>query len=631
MCGICGAIWTDPSKAISAETLDRMTDILTHRGPDDRGVYRQNQVALGHRRLSILDLSSLGHQPMPNEDESVWIVFNGEIYNFEPLRQELLKQGHRFHGKSDTEVLIHLYEEYGLDMLARLNGMFAFAIWDSKRNRIFLARDRIGKKPLFYRCEPRRLIFASELKSILENGDIPREVDPVALSEYLTYQYVPHPRTIYHGIAKLPPGHFAVWENDRLEVKRYWNIDFNEEDDSQLTFGEWSEQFRALVTDAVKIRLRSDVPLGAFLSGGIDSSITAGIMQQESSQQIRTFSIGFAQKEYDETAYAKQAAEQFGTKHQKFIVSPDIEDILPKLVWHYDEPFADSSAIPTWYLCQATRQEVTVALSGDGGDELFAGYDRYRAMQLADRVNGFPVWLRRLLAGPVRGLIPASTRQRSFLRRIKRFMEALAMEPMERYLQWIAIFNRQRSTDLYTSEFAETIRDANPLQFLLDGETRCINRDSLTRISLVDMQTYLPCDIMTKVDIASMAHSLECRAPLLDYRIAEWASKLPIRHKIQGSQGKMILRKTFENLLPNDIQTRPKMGFGVPIDHWFRGPLREMVHDLLLDSRALERGFFRKKTITKLLDNHFSNRFDHAYRIWALVVLELWFRRWMDS
>ncbi|MDR2114948.1 MAG: asparagine synthase (glutamine-hydrolyzing) [Planctomycetaceae bacterium] len=627
MCGICGAVWNESAKAVDKATLDTMTDILRHRGPDDRGTFLQQGIALGHRRLAIIDLTPSGSQPMPNEDETVWIVFNGEIYNFEQLRRELISHGHRFRSESDTEILVHLYEEEHENMLQRINGMFAMAVWDVRERKLFLARDRIGKKPLFYRNEPNRLIFASEMKSILSVNGVPRNIDPTSLDDYLTYQYVPHPKTIFCGISKLSPGHFAVWQDGRLKVQRYWNVDWNEEN-NRLTFEEWTEELRALVTDAVRIRLRSDVPVGAFLSGGIDSSVTAGIMQQECSQQIRTFCIGFPQKEYDETAYARQAANLFGTKHQEFIVTSDIENILPKIIRHYDEPFADSSAIPTWFLCEMTRREVTVALSGDGGDELFAGYDRYRAVRLGMFAEKIPYIFRKILAGPIRRFIPASTRQRSTLRRLKRFLEALGMEPLEQYLQWIAIFNRERRKKLYTPEFSEEIRGYDSLDFLRRAEQLCSQRDRVTRISLTDMQTYLPCDIMTKVDTASMAHALECRAPLLDYRIAEWAAQLPIRYKIEGCYGKKILRETFRNLLPSDIEHRRKMGFGVPVDHWFRKPLREMVQDVLLDSKTKQRGFFEPKFVEQLLKDHFANRFDHAYRIWALFVFEHWMRCW---
>lgn len=655
MCGICGALWTNPLKEVDLPVLDRMTDLLRHRGPDDRGTFWQKLstemrpgIALGHRRLSILDLSPSGRQPMPNEDETVWIVFNGEIYNFDELRKELLGRGHRFRSDGDTEVLIHLYEDEGERMLERLNGMFAFAIWDSRRHRLFLARDRIGKKPFFYRLEPDRILFASELKSILIIGDVPRKIAPGALDDYLAYQYVPHPQTIFQGISKLPPGHFAVWEpnesvnENKFIVTKYWNPNWNEDDD-KLSFEEWGEELRCLVSDAVRIRLRSDVPVGAFLSGGIDSSVTAGLMQrlgeQIGGEAIRTFCVGFPQAEYDESSFARRTAERLGTRHREFIVSPpsenEIKELLQKLVWHYDEPFADSSVVPTWTLCEMTRSEVTVALSGDGGDEMFAGYDRYRAVRLGQLAEKMPAFLRRFLANPIRKLIPGSTRQRSTFRRLKRFLEALDMEPMEQYFQWIAIFNNERRRGLYSDEFFERLDEIVPkhdaLDFLRQAETNCLRRDRVSRTALVDMQTYLPCDLMTKVDIASMAHSLEVRAPLLDYRIAEWSARMPIHYKILGNRGKVIFRETFKEFLPPDIKNRPKTGFGVPIDHWFRGPLKNFVQEILLDSKTIRRGFFNRSFIETILKDHFANRFDHAYRIWSLLILELWMRRWLDA
>ncbi len=626
MCGICGAVWTSSAIPVDATTLDRMTDALAHRGPDARGVFLQRNVALGHRRLSIIDLSEQARQPLANEDENLWLVFNGEIYNYEPLRKELLAKGHRFRSDTDSEVLVHLFEEEGEEMLRRLNGMFVLAIYDIPKRKLFLARDRLGKKPLFYRLENDRLLFGSELKSVLEVDSVSREINPIALDEYLTYQYVPHPKTIFRGISKLPPGHCATWKDGKFSISKYWNPDFNAETDKP--YGELSEELRELLTDAVKIRLRSDVPLGVFLSGGIDSSIVAGLTQRLSTQKVKTFSIGFNQKEYDETAYARQAAEKSGTDHTEFIVTPDIHEIIETLVDHYDEPFSDSSAIPTLALCELTRQSVTVALSGDGGDELFAGYDRYKAVRLGGWADQLPSFVRKFLAGPIRNLIPASTRQKSTLRRLKRFLEALGMEPMERYLQWIAIFNRQRRRELYTDEFSERIAGTDSLHFLNDAATYCDKRDFVSRISLVDLQTYLPCDILTKVDIASMAHSLEVRAPLLDYRLVEFAAKIPLEHKIHGSYGKYIFRDAFRDLLPPKIETRRKMGFGVPIDVWFRGPLKKFVREILLDPQTLGRGFFRRDFVERLLNDHFENRFDHAYRIWSLLVFELWMRRW---
>ncbi|MDR2642901.1 MAG: asparagine synthase (glutamine-hydrolyzing) [Planctomycetaceae bacterium] len=653
MCGICGAVWSGLGQPMELSVLDAMTDILAHRGPDDRGTYIDHGIALGHRRLAVLDLTQSGRQPMHNHNQTVHIVFNGEIYNFESLRHNLSLTGHYFKSESDTEVIIHLYEEYGENFLTHLNGMFAIAIWDTQKRRLILARDRLGKKPLFYRIEPNsdsnsdrnlthnstyeknlydihRLIFASELKSILTIPNIPRKIDSHSIDDYLTYQYIPYPNTIFCGIAKLPPAHYAVWQNGNFHIKQYWNPNWNHED-KESSFGEWQEQLREIVTNAVRIRMRSDVPVGAFLSGGIDSSITAGIMQQINPQPIHTFNIGFKQKEYDESKYAKQLANKFKTIHHQFIVTPQIDDLLERLIWHYDEPFADSSAIPTMLLCEMTRREVTVALSGDGGDEMFAGYDRYRAVKYGSICAKLPLFLRRFIVEKIRPLIPASTKQRSILRRGKRFLETLAMPPLERYLQWIAIFNRERRQQLYSDEFAAEFSDYDSLDFLRRAESCCLNRDFCSRISFVDMQTYLPCDILTKVDIASMASSLECRAPLLDYRIAELSVRMPLKYKIFGGCGKYILRKAFHDLLPTNIERRGKMGFGVPIDHWFRNELKDKVRDILLDKKTIERGYFQKKYITQLLNEHFNNQFDHAYRIWSLFVLELWTRNTIDS
>lgn len=629
MCGLCGAVWNSHAEPIDPEALDRMTDILHHRGPDDRGTHWEPGLALGHRRLSIIDLSPQGRQPMENEDGNVKIVLNGEIYNYEPLRRRLIDQGHKFRSETDTEVLVHLYEEEGIDMLRRLNGMFAFALWDVRKRCLFIARDRIGKKPLYYMKQSGRLLFASELKSIVAVAKDAKEIDPIALDAYLKYQYIPHPQTIFRDVSKLPNGHYAHWSNDDFSVHRYWTPEWNEEND-RLSYAEWSEELNSLLVDAVRIRLRSEVPLGAFLSGGIDSSIVTGIMQEESAQQIRTFSIGFHDKEYDESPYAKQIAKDRGTDHHEYFVTPDINDLLPKLVWHYDEPFADSSAIPTWYLCQMTRQEVTVALSGDGGDEMFAGYERYQAVRLGERTRHLPGFLRSFLAGPVQRCLPNSLRKGSFVRRLKRFLASLDKNRLEQYAQWVTLYSPETNDQLYTDSFMEQIAGHDPLDFLRQAQGRCSHRDAITQASLIDIQTYLPCDIMTKVDIASMAHALECRAPLLDYRIAEWTAKMPIRFKVQGNRGKVILRDTFKRFLPENIDKRKKTGFAVPLAQWFRGPLKELLQDVLLTPRCLQRGIFQASFLKRLLDDHFHGRADNAWKIWPLLVLELWFREWHD-
>ena len=474
MCGITGAVWTEPRKAIDEPTLRRMVEVLAHRGPDGEGTYCADcanrpgsgvlpGVALGHRRLAIIDVAG-GRQPMSNEDGSVWIVFNGEIYNFRELRSRLEGRGHRFKTRSDTETIVHLYEDEGPDFVEHLNGMFALAIWDAGRRQLVLARDRLGEKPLVYRLEPGRLLFASELKSLLEVPGIPRELDPQALDAYLTYQYVPHPQTIYRGINKLPPAHIAVYREGRLDVRCYWQPDFQVEEDRPAE--DYARELRELMTSSVEMRLESDVPLGAFLSGGTDSTIVVGLMQRLSKQPVRTFSIGFPVAEYDETRYARIVAERLGTVHQEFRVEPDAVEVLPKLVWHYDEPFADSSAVPTWYVSQVTREHVTVALTGDGGDELFAGYPRYQAVWLAAYFDRLPRIVRRALAGRYWQRLPASPRQKSLCRRWKRFTEMLGLPPLQRYLQWIAIFNEVRRAELYTEDFAATLPESDPLEFL---------------------------------------------------------------------------------------------------------------------------------------------------------------------
>jgi len=637
MCGITGAIWTDPKLPIDAPTLQSMTDVITHRGPDDHGQYVSEfrlrppyeampGVALGFRRLSIIDLEG-GHQPMSNEDGTVWVVFNGEIYNYTTIRRRLEGAGHTFRTHSDTETIVHLYEDEGLDCFRHLNGMFAIAIWDSQQRRLVLGRDRLGQKPLVYRHQPGRLLFASELKSLLQVGDSSRDIDPGAIDEYLTYQYVPHPRTIFRGIHKLPPGHLAVYHEDELEVRDYWEPDFRTE--ISLDRRAAAEQLRELLTSSVVMRMRSDVPLGAFLSGGVDSSLIVALMQQHSAQPVQTFTIGFPVAEYDETSYARLVAKHVGTDHHELEVTPDAVDILPKLVWQYDEPFADSSAIPTWYVSQLARQHVTVALSGDGGDELFAGYPRYKAAWLAGRFDQLGP-LRSLLAARIWQRLPGS-REKSFTRRVKRFSEFLMRSPQRRYVEWIGIFNEARRATLYRDDFVEQLPDVDPIHFLQQAWRRVAPRDVVTEASLADLTTYLPGDLMTKVDIASMAHSLEVRQPFLDYRLAEFAASLPVSLKFRRGSGKLLLRRAFGKLLPRDIWTRRKMGFGVPLGHWFRHELRDLTHDVLLDDNAQTHNFFRRDMIEQLISEHETKHFDHAYRLWALLVLELWMREWCGA
>ncbi|MBR2585778.1 MAG: asparagine synthase (glutamine-hydrolyzing) [Thermoguttaceae bacterium] len=643
MCGICGAVGRS-RVPVSPETLDAMVDSLTHRGPDDRGTLLLSPgqgafpsragAALGHRRLSIIDLSSAGRQPLANEDGSVWVTFNGEIYNYLELRRELLEKGHRFKTDTDTEVLVHLYEETGLDFPKRLEGMFAIAVWDARKEQLVLVRDRLGKKPLFYWRTAEELYFASELKALTLLPGFPRTLDPIALEQYFAYQYTPAPRTIWRDARKLPPAHLAVWTpQGRWSQERYWEIDFNREE-RFTSAREWSERLRSALEESVRRRLRSDVPLGAFLSGGVDSTIIVSLMQKLSDCPIKTFSIGFEQKEYDETALAAATAKRLGTEHTELIVTPDARAIFPQIVAQYDEPYSDSSAIPTWYLCQMTRRHVTVALSGDGGDELFAGYDRYKAVKLAGALDFFPEPIRRFLAGPVRAMIPASISQRSILRRMKRFLEAVGMSPLERYLQWIAIFNRQRLGRLFSNRFREVLRQAyeeegeepNPLTVLQAAFARADRRDFATAISVTDLLTYLPGDILTKVDIASMRFALEVRCPMLDTGVVELAARLPIALKMRATKGKLILRETFREYLPPDLEKQPKRGFGVPLDHWFRGPLSGDLRDALLSCDSPCAAYLNPEYTRELVEQHLAAKFDHAGRLWSLLVFNQWLK-----
>jgi asparagine synthase (glutamine-hydrolysing) len=634
MCGITGAVWRDSRQAISHERLQRMTDSLRHRGPDDSQTWWSAEhrdaygnpvgVGLGFRRLSIIDLAG-ARQPLCGEDGTVRMVFNGEIYNYRVLRQRLQGRGHRFATDGDGESILHLYEDLGTDCFAHLNGMFAIAIWDANRHRLILARDRIGQKPLYYSVHDSRLVFGSELKALAEVEGVCGEIDPAAIDEFLTYQYIPPPGTIWKGVRQLPPGHFASFENGRVSVEKYWNFDPTVE--RPCDRHEAMEQLRELLTDSVRLRLQSDVPLGSFLSGGIDSSLITALAQQQTPDPVRTFSIGFPVADFDETAYAAQVAAHLGTQHQRFEVMPSGVEIIDKLVWHYDQPFADSSAVPTWYLSELTRREVTVALSGDGGDELFAGYDRYRALWLSERIKGwFP--LHRVPGIGYVQRLPDSNRQRSIIRRGKRFLEAFGESAPRRYLNWLQIFPESMRAELYNDDFVRTLPDSDPFDFLQSAWDRSQGRDVVTRASLTDILTYLPFDLCTKVDVASMAHGLEVRQPMLDYRVVEFAASLPVRLKFRGGRGKLLLQDTFGSLIPQSIFTRPKMGFGIPIGTWFRNELVPLVHDTILSPEARINAYFRPAAVAEVFRSHQAGEQNHGYRLWNLLILEKWLRQW---
>ena len=637
MCGITGAAWSDPSRALAESDLATMMTRIVHRGPDDSGVYRDAHAALGFRRLSIVDLAG-GHQPLSNEDGTVWVVFNGEIYNFPALRRRLEARGHALRSCGDTETLVHLYEDEGTGMFAHLRGMFALAIWDAPRRRLILGRDRLGQKPLVYRHDGARITFASELKSLLalSEEDVPRRINPRALDRYLTYGYVPHPYTILEGVHKLPPAHCAVWHEGRLMVERYWAPDWNHERDRPEA--EDVEELRATLGDAVREQMVADVPLGAFLSGGIDSTIIVGLMQAASSRPVKTFSIGFEDPAYDESGFAALAARHLGTEHHAFQVTPRAWETIPALAWQFDEPFADSSAIPTWHVAQETRREVTVALTGDAGDELFAGYDRYRAVALAELLARLPAGSKRFLSGPLARALPGAARPKTRMRRLSRWLEALDLDRVRRYLTWIGYFDETGRAALYQEAFIEQIErggpdEADPATDLARAMDLASRRDPVTRATVADLLTYLPCDLNVKVDMASMAHSLECRGPFLDHRVVELAFAMPIKRKLRlrGGRSKVVLKEAFAEYLPKAIRARPKMGFGVPLDAWFRGPLKDELRAVLLDPVSLNRGHFRPETVRALVEDHIAGRQNHAPRLWALLMLELWFKNHFDA
>ena len=641
MCGIVGAVWAEGEPPLDESALGAMAGRIAHRGPDDSGTYRDPHAALGFRRLSIVDLAG-GHQPLSNEDGTVWTVFNGEIYNFPALRRRLEARGHTLKTHGDTEVIVHLYEDEGPGFVSLLRGMFALAVWDAPRRTLVLARDRLGQKPLVYRYDRggKRVLFASELKALLAlpEAAFPRQVDPLAVDRYLTYGYVPHPGTVLAGVNKLPPAHYAVWRDGRLSLNRYWEPDWNAEAD--LPPGEDVARLRELLTEAVKEQMIADVPLGAFLSGGVDSTVIVGLMQRASSRPVKTFSIGFDDPAFDETGYAETAARFLGTEHHAFRVEPRSWEAIPALAEQFDEPFADSSALPTWFVSRETRREVTVALTGDAGDELFAGYDRYRAVALAAQLDRLPAGARAALSGPLARSIPASARAKTRLRKVRRWLEAVGEEPVSRYLRWVCLFDEPARTGLYSDDWLDALAAAgsvdpdaaDPASVLRRAFDAASKRDPVTRATVADLLTYLPGDLLVKVDLASMAHSLECRGPFLDHRVVEFAASLPLRRKLRlrGGRSKVVLKQAFSDLIPPSILTRPKMGFGVPLDRWFRGPLKDELRSVLLDPVALNRGLFRPEVVTQMIDEHAGHRRDHAYKLWGLLVLELWFRHHFD-
>jgi asparagine synthase (glutamine-hydrolysing) len=624
MCGIAGKVsWSEP---VEQTLVERMCAVIEHRGPDSRGVFVDAGVGLGVQRLRVIDLDT-GDQPIFNEDGSIVVVLNGEIYNFEELRTDLENRGHRFSTRSDTEVIVHLYEDLGAGCVHPLRGMFAFAVWDSRRKQLLLARDRLGKKPLFYAQKGETFWFGSEARAILEDPAIERTVDFRAIDAFLHLQYVPAPMSAFAELRKLPPAHTLVWGEQDTRIEPYWSLSYREgafADESEA-----QESIREHLLEATRLRLRSDVPLGAFLSGGVDSSAVVAAMAKQTNQ-VKTFSIGFDVAAFDETPHAREVARLFGTDHEEFHVSPEAIEILPKLVRHFGEPFADSSAIPSFYLSELTRRHVTVALNGDGGDENFGGYTRYLPHR-RDALLGLPRPIRAALA-QLSTALGSDASEMGFRTRLQRATTAALIPPYERYATAIAYFDDRARDALYTREFTEIVGDTGFATNLVRHAYESSDAaDAVSRLLDVDVRTYLPGDLLVKMDIASMAHSLEVRSPLLDHRLMEMSAALPGRWKVREGETKKIFKDALRPWLPSHILERAKAGFAVPLAHWFRSELRDLPRDILLDPRALGRGYFREDEVRRLIDSHLSGGWDNSHKLWALIQLELWLSTFVDG
>ena len=629
MCGIAGFI--DRQTRLSADeragVLDRMCRRIAHRGPDDQGTMLVEGVALGMRRLSIIDLAG-GNQPISNEDGQINVVFNGEIYNYRELQPPLEARGHRFRTNSDTEAIVHAYEEYGAACVEHFRGMFAFAIWDASDQTLFIARDRAGKKPLYYTLTPEgTLVFGSELKSLLEHPEVRREINLEALDAYFSFGYVPDPLSILRNVHKLPPGSHLTFRGGRVSIQSYWDFRYEETvENTERTEDDYLEELRALLDEAVRVRLVADVPLGACLSGGVDSSTVVGLMARATERPVKTFSIGFHEDSYSELKYARIAAKRFATDHHEFVVTPDICQVVDELAWHLDEPFADSSSIPTYMVSKLAREHVKVVLSGDGGDELFAGDTRYVVDRRRSPLGRLPGFLRRGIVEPVSRSLPHGAWGRNFLYNV-------ALDPLDRYIDSVSIFTALNKPSLYTGDVRRQIRrDANgdgdlrPQALFRRHADRVGTREPLDRLLYLDSKTYLPGDILTKVDRMSMAVSLEARVPLLDHRLIDFVTRIPARFKMRGLETKHIFKRAVADLVPPEILNRPKRGFGMPIQEWINQQLRGRIRETLTEPRTMQRGYVEPGYVRLLLDEHERQRRDHSAQLWSLFMLELWHR-----
>ncbi len=644
MCGICGKLYFESNRPVEKRLVEAMCNVLRHRGPDDMGMYTFSNhqdgnlnpghscsIGLGQTRLSIIDLAT-GHQPIHNENKTVWVVLNGEIYNFQALKSELVSQGHRFYTSSDTEVIVHLYEEYGNNFVQHVNGMFAIAIWDEKRRRLVLLRDRIGIKPLYYFVGNDGLLFASEIKAILQD-EVEREVDIQALWNYLSYNYIPSPLTIFKGIRKLSPGTMLIWEDGELETRKYWDItskDYGYESDSPVSEEDYEEGLLERLKEAVRLQLISDVPLGVFLSGGLDSSTIVALIREVSNNNIKTFSIGFEDKSYDELDFARSVAGQFETDHHELVVRMNPEEILPKLVYHFDEPFADFSAIPVYYLSEMTRRHVTVALGGDGGDELFAGYETYSAYIYANLYKLLPGVLSRGIIPWVVSRLPVSLDRVSFDYKAKRFVKGALLSPLEGHYRWKVIFDEDAKRDLCCQGSGRDTGIDDSFEVMRGYYEETEGMDTLSRLQYVDFKAYLPDDILTKVDRMSMANSLEVRPPFLDHNVAEYSFRIPANLRLHGFKKKYILKRIMQDRLPQKVLHGKKRGFNVPVPKWLLNELHDAVHDLLSVEKIRKQGFFNADYVKRMVEDHEKLRADFSRNIWGLLIFTLWHDRWMN-
>lgn len=632
MCGITGWANLDtnqPPMFGDEMTLQSMCDAMWHRGPDSEGLWLGTGVALGMRRLSIIDLST-GDQPVWNEDRTIVVVMNGEIYNFRELRKELQKQGHSFHGGSDTEVLPHLYEEYGEAMVDKLNGMFCFALWDLRNEKLVIARDRFGEKPLYYGVFNDKLLFASEPKVLLRHPFVKANLNLESLRQYLSFDYVPAPHSIYQGISKLPAAHILTLHDGVLKTRRYWQLSFHK-NGNKPSLKEATAQLSELLADSVRMRLVSDVPLGVLLSGGVDSSTVAAYATQFSTEKVKTFSIGFDEDSFDESHFAREVAEHLGTEHYEDKLSVDTAaDLISEIGGWLDEPMSDSSLIPTLLLSRFVRKHVTVGLGGDGGDEIFAGYPMYYAHKMARVYDSIPNFVRAGMIEPVVNSLPVSTKNLSFDYKAKRFVAASKYDLVTRHHSWFGSFSLDGQNGLLTDSVKDLTRydiyqDAKELLKICDAE------EQIEQMQFLDMNFYLAEDILTKVDRASMAVSLEVRAPFLDHRVAEFAASIPLEYKLKGSNGKYILKKAIEKLLPKTVTKRPKKGFGIPIAQWLKGKLKPLVHDLLSRDRLIKQDLFDHEFVEKLIHEHEQGIASHHKQLWTLLVFQLWHDNFLES